>query len=654
MLSRKKISTLIVAGTIIGFSGCGQNQQPNFEETADSYLKKNDFLKAIQYYEKSLADNKDDKELLTKLEKAKLRYSTYKLTLIKNEFTSKEHSLQLIDNLKQQMIQLQSFGNNALANSFLNELNEKRDEINGIISKHKEDIYSLKENKDYQIIIETLNKILVLDTEFNNSSFYTTHYGEADNYYYNEILKLLNTNALNPAAIKLNIYNNSFKDNNKKEELKTLLDEYASINNKLNTIKDEVKNEKLDSAMKNTLELVGININNKVLMKEVKKTSSYLAKAYLKKAQTSLDNNQIATAYFHLLNASKVKNSVSFLTVSKDILNKIYEKANMYKDMGLDGTAYALYSYVNDIDKNFKSTFIQKRDVKDILLKRNILKLAISEFVTPSLNRNAGTRFTASLTSNLFKNTTKDVQVIERNRLKHILDELKLQETGNIESLAQQRGKIKGINVFVFGDIVESSIDPQRVETKVSKKIQIGTRKITNPLFMIYFTKSKDEQSGVIPEQFIEEPEYQIISYVKGKITKTVNLVVSIRIVDIQKGEIISAKTFEKQNVVSDKYNEGVEFAGITSDPERIDSDKSILAKTMKEMIDEISDFTLKTFLDREKMSSKNTEYYLDRREYEKAMEEIINNITILEIKNLDKNDVAENTKDLIFKKLLK
>ncbi|MBD3841830.1 MAG: hypothetical protein IE909_08090 [Campylobacterales bacterium] len=314
-----------------------------------------------------------------------------------------------------------------------------------------------------------------------------------------------------------------------------------------------------------------------------------------------------------------------------------------------------MYDYIKMIDPNFKSVFVLQRDIKDKLIKRNLLQLAISEFVTPDLNRNSGTRFTASLTSELFKNSQNDLKVIERNRLKLILDELKLQETGNVDTLIQQRGKIKGIDIFVFGDIVESSIDPQRVETKVSKKVQIGTRKVSNPLFMLYLSKPQQERATMkMPDQFIEEPEYQIISYTKGSIKKTANLIVSVRIVNIQKGEIIDAKTFEKQKVAEDNYNEGVDFAGIISDPESIVSDKVLMTDLQKESINEISQFILNSFKAREQKAIEKADLYIERREYAKAIEEVIDSMIISEIKQLPVSSELLSKRDQLFQNLVK
>jgi nitrogenase subunit NifH len=167
-------------------------------------------------------------------------------------------------------------------------------------------------------------------------------------------------------------------------------------------------------------------------------------------------------------------------------------------------------------------------------------------------------------------------------------------------------------------------------------------------------SEEKRKQWKTPPQEYLKEPVYQIVTYTKGEIKKTANLIVSVRIVDIEKGEIIAAKTLESQKIVKDEYNEGVEFAGIVSNPERIDSDKTLLNKLQKQMIDNITQFILEPFKAREQDLVQKVDLMLERREYNKAMEDLVNSMIISEIKNKTISKEVYKKEDNIFKEMLR
>jgi curli biogenesis system outer membrane secretion channel CsgG len=654
IVNKKNIAKLLVVSTLLG--GCANqvNKLPGFTSDGDKFFESKNYLKAIEFYQKGLQKDPEDKELQSKLENSKKLYVEMKVAVLEQKLQSNRHTMMLIDTLQTDLASLDKFGSFQANNGFRNKLNNIKRSLSDQIAQLKKQILDYSENKEYQKLLAKFESITAIDTSFKSSDFYITYFNEALSYYFNETVKSLNQGDLMKAKRDFLAYKTYSDDQNKLNDLSVQIKEFEKVDTIINTVQSSLDQENMEDALKNSLELITMKIKNKVLRKRSMQVTAKVTKEFLTRAQRSYDNGDIAQAYYELSDASKIKSSAKFTSIGTVILGKIYDKAREYSNMELDAVAYSLYDYIKKIDSNFKSIFVLQRDIKDRLKKRNLLQLAISEFVTPNLNRNAGTRFTASLTSQLFKNSKSDLKVIERNRLKLILDELKLQETGNVDTLMQQRGKIKGIDIFVFGDIVESSIDPQRVETRVSKKVEIGKRKVSNPMFMLYLSKPAEERASMkMPDQFIEEPEYQIISYTKGSITKTANLIVSVRIVNIQKGEIIDAKTFEKQKIESDKYNEGVEFAGIVSDPENIPSDKVLMTNLQKELINEISTFVLNTFDSREMKAVERSSLLVERREYAKAMEELINSKIISEIKKLPITKEVLDQEAQLFKELV-
>lgn len=664
MINKKYVSSIILAGALVGFTGCGKQkvQIPQSFNTGNSFFQKQNYEKAIEHYEMALKKMPTNKMIADKLAQAKAMYVKTQTADITTKFAStKIYSVQILNNFKNRLNKLTQYTTNENKKSVMDLLTKVSDEE----SKTTKIIDSLKTDIDESIFTNALEvtpaklkELVKYDNDIVTTEYYKKALKKVDDYYIKQITDLLLANEAGLAFKKFQAYKKVNLNPEKVVFLENEINKYNKINRLIDETYKYINLLRMDDAVNGMMELSKIEHESVKLKKKVQKLEKTLVRKLLNLAKESLDENLIADGYFYTLKASKIKNSVKFTTVGKSVLEELYKKAKEYTSLGLDGNAYALYLYIQKIDPGYKSTFVLHRDVKDKLIKRNILKLAVSEFVTPNLDRSSGSRFSASLTSQLFKDTQKelkDINVIERNRLKAILDELKLRETGNLESLAQ-RGKIKGINVFVFGDIIESSVEPQRRESNEQTMVQIGTRKVNNNQFMLYMMASPQDKKKWkrIPKEFIEEPVNQLVSYKKGEIKKTANLMVSVRIVNIEKGEIIAAETIENQKIVSDKYNDGVALAGIKGDREEIPSDKTLIKNLHKEMLNKISDFVLKPFIQRESDKIQEGEMYVERREYNKAVESLVDAMMIAELKGLKIDKKINGKSDSLFREIIK
>lgn len=664
MINKKYLTGIILAGTIAGFTGCGEQkvQIPASFNTGNSFFQKQDYKKAVEYYEMALKKAPMNKMISDKLAEAKRLYVKSETSDISSKLTTtKNHSIQNLTNFKNRLNSLTPHTNKTNSQKVTDLRNMVEKEIartKKTIEKIKSEIDELVFTNKLEPAPEKLNLLAQYDSEVKNTKYYKDVLQKVDQYYVDHITDLLLSNQPDLATKKFLIY----KKYNLNPDNIALVEGKIKKCRKINKLIDDgykfINSFRINEALANVKELRTIEHENVSLKKKAQKLEKTLVRKLLSLAKESLDENQIFDAYFYILKASKVKSSVKFTTVGKALLDELYSKAKEYTSLGLDGNAYALYLYIQTIDPSYKSTFVLHRDAKDKLIKRNILKVAVSEFVTPNLDRSSGSRFSASLTSQLFKETKKelkDINVIERNRLKAILDELKLRETGNLESLAQ-RGKIKGINIFVFGDIIESSVEPQRRESTEQTMVKIGTRKVNNNQFMLYMMASAEDKKKwrKIPNEFIEEDVNQLVSYKKGEIKKTANLIVSVRIVNIEKGEIVAAETIESQKIVADKYNDGVPLAGIQGNVEEIVSDKTLIKELHKDMINKISQFVLNPFTKREKDKISQSESQIDRREYNKAMESLVDSMMISELKKQKIDPSIEKKKTELFKEIVR
>jgi len=662
MLNKKQCMNIAFTSLIVsGFIGCSNEPQLPVDsiKKADQLVAEKHYLEAIKRYEKLLKIVPNNKELQQKLNSAKDLYVDLMLNNIKRTFNSRPlHSLQAIKNSIEQSAKLELYMTKNTKSNYNDVkilLHSEENIVKNKISKFKDNINNSILSNNYSKIINNLIDLKKYNEDSINSSFYKSTLEKVDVYYINLITKLLDNDKLEDAKKIQHKYLNYNLNKNVEVILKNKIEDYLKVYNLINNSYQLILESRLEEVLNNVIELNEYKLTNKSLKQRLKKLNKKVTKEYINLVMNYINDNNIADAYSTLKQVMILNKNIKYTKTAKIVLENLYIKAKKYSKSGFIGNAYAIYTYIQEIDNNYKSTFILHRDLKDILKRNNIFKLATSEFVIAGNEKNAGARFTASLSSQLFRTKPKDIKVIERNRLKSILDELKLRDTGNLESLAQ-RGKIKGIDAFIFGDVIESSVDLQRRESTEQTMVQIGTRKINNNQFMLYMMSSDMDKKRWknIPKEFIEEPVTQLVSYRKGKIKKTANLIISIRIVDITRGDIIAAKTFEDTIVVEDKYNDGVQLANIQNDPEDIASDRTILNELQNKMTAKLSEFILSQFKNRVQVQLDKADLYTSRREYDKAMEHVINAEIINMIKGVNNSETIKEIKYKLFKEILK
>ncbi|MEA2018145.1 MAG: CsgG/HfaB family protein [Campylobacterota bacterium] len=643
------------------FIGCG-NEPKLPDETIkeiESLVSQNQYLKAIKQYEKILVTLPKNIEIQKKLKSTKELYVQTSLDSIKENYQRLlVHSIQEINKNIDMYKKLNPYltsktqANYDNLNKYFN--NERQIVKDKILLIDKELTNAINSNL-YDDAMKYVVKIGKYDSRLLNSDKIRLVNNKLDQYYFKVITSFLDSDKLQSAKEYYTKYLNYGTNKNQLKELEQKIQQYSVIDNKIKKSYQLLLESRVDEVFETIKVIYSYDIKNPILIKRLKQLNQKITKVYLNMSSDYLEAHNLFDAYATLVKVISLNKNVKHTKIAKKVLEELYKKAKIYADSRFSGNAYAIYTYIQKIDPNYKSVFVLHRELKDALIKSNILKIAASKFITPANEGSSGTRFTASLTSKLFKDKPKDLKVIERNRLQLILDELKLSETGNIESLAQ-RGKIKGLDAFIFGDVIESSVETQRRESSEQAMVTIGTRKINNSKFMMYMMSSDLDKKRwkELPKEFIEEPVTQLISYKKGKIKKTSNLIVSIRIVDIAKGDIIAAKTFEEKNTLEDKFNDGVQLANIVNDSEDILSDKTILNKLQEKMISNISAFILDQFKYREAIHLDKAEFYIQRREFDKAMEYIINAEIIESIKNESVSSVIKDKKYDLFKEIIK
>ena len=104
------------------------------------------------------------------------------------------------------------------------------------------------------------------------------------------------------------------------------------------------------------------------------------------------------------------------------VVSRAEDIAIEYMDNGNYGVAWYMYELIGKLDPLMEGLFEKSRDVQDKIRERVIKSIAVFDFKSPSYNMDAGGLIAGKLISNLFNNASKDINILERENLKSILE----------------------------------------------------------------------------------------------------------------------------------------------------------------------------------------------------------------------------------------
>lgn len=327
-------------------------------------------------------------------------------------------------------------------------------------------------------------------------------------------------------------------------------------------------------------------------------------------------------------------------------------KAERYKENEAYGVAWYLLQAMRDLDPSEPNLFDRIKVIEDQIIERVKKSIAVFDFKSPSYNQDAGVLIANNLIANLFHNASQDINILEREYLKNVLEELKLGEQGLTDTSAERLGRLFGINIAITGSVLifkaeeASSTSSETVRYKIGEEIQDNIDYLNwrarNP------NPTKKELAEA-PTPKILVPKFAERQYSVTHTKKVGFIEISFRIVDISTGQNTSVETIERKKIVEDRSNEGVQDAGVAFDPLEMVTDTELLQLMTDEVVEELS---LKVL---QPLRNQETEYYNDgeelllrRKEGLNALEQFVNAIFDERIKSVVNSPISRQSNEYI------
>ena len=363
--------------------------------------------------------------------------------------------------------------------------------------------------------------------------------------------------------------------------------------------------DQFDSALVSKLKSVRVNKE----LQLINQANAYISQGYLYKA---VETFKQAQEYSFADNNVQQKALQAFLSA------KINKEVERFIDDDRYGSAYYWYNKLQEVNPQFEDLFVKKQKVEDAIFTRVRKSIAVFDFRSPSNNDDAGIMIANNLISYLFNNASKDINILERENLKSILEEMKLGQIGVVsENTAKEMGRIYGIDIAIMGSVLLFKVDETASTSNKTARYQIGEIIEDNIEYLNWKTRnpnpSKDELRAA-PVAKIKVPKYAVKDYEVQNKKKVGFIQISYRIVDVATGVNTSVETLERKKVEEDSANAGIDDAGIKFDPMEVPTDTEILQSMTSDVVDQLAREVLKPLMNLEKEYFQQGEELLNRR----------------------------------------
>ncbi|WP_143871463.1 CsgG/HfaB family protein [Catenovulum sediminis] len=615
----KTKAALILSAILL--AGCGASGKPEYDIGVQlSQAQK--YQQAIQYIEQALKKEPDNSQY-----KNKLRDLTNKLVnKLSEEVNENLNAMPLtianLDAAEEKINEVKKY-NSGKANGLANQLESVKADFLSLVSAkyqqgldHAMDKEWLKANavlKDVQNIYPNYEQTMQLLTRARSEGAAQlleqgTFELKNDNIA-KAIAHLKGALELNPA---LNQANNLLKlaeqNNNKEYYLKKAAK--AEVDNDWMAAEDyylkALEFDQFDSELVAKLKRVRVNKE----LKLINQSNAYIADGYLYKA---VDSYTQAQEYSFADNTVQQKALQAFLSA------KIAQEIEDFLDDDQYGAAYYWYNKLQQVNPMYEGLFSKKQAVEDAIYTRVRKSIAVFDFRSPSNNDDAGIMIANNLISYLFNNASKDINILERENLKSILEEMKLGQIGVVsENTAKEMGRIYGIDIAIMGSVLLFKVDENSSTSNKTARYQIGEVIEDNIEYLNWKTrnpKPSKEDLRNAPVAKIKVPKFAVKDYEVQNKKKVGFIQISYRIVDVATGVNTSVETLERKQVAEDSANAGIADAGIQFDPMEVPTDTEILQSMTSDVVDQLAREVLKPLMNLEKEYFQRGEELLNRRQ---------------------------------------
>ena len=303
------------------------------------------------------------------------------------------------------------------------------------------------------------------------------------------------------------------------------------------------------------------------------------------------------------------------------------------------GSAWFWFQKIKIVDPDYPDLFYRSQAMEDEIMLRLRKSVVVFDFSPPSDAPDAGAIFANNLNTFLFKNSSKDIKILERENLLSILEDMKLGQTGVVSSKkTKEMGRAYGIDVTVTGSVLRYNVDSTSYSDTKTATYQIKKTE-ENIDYLNWKTRNPNpsrEELDQAPVPFIHkmvdvEKEYSVSTHKKvGFVT------VSFRILDVNTGENILVDTIQRSKTATDDTSAGVQVAGIKYDPLELPTDTELLQELTKMVVEDLGREALRPLKTLEKTYFDRGKKHLQRRESITAAENFIDAMFTEKIKGIE------------------
>lgn len=348
--------------------------------------------------------------------------------------------------------------------------------------------------------------------------------------------------------------------------------------------------------------------------------------------------------------APALRSEPAYAEHANRLCEALMKRANKFAEKELWGNALVWLQLVDRINPEYEGLFQKMNEVKDPISRRVRKSIAVFDFGSPSTDKDAGKIAANRLLAYLHQNASVDLRIIERENLQSILREMQLSQTGLVDiKTAQSVGKMRGIDTFIMGDVLQFSAKYTDVATTNQVRVLINEEDVPNPDWSdwrILNPKPSAEDLKNAPARTIKKPNYQFLPNKQGTARINAMLEISFKLVDTQSGEV-NANTINGKLVKEDKYQEGLNIAGIKADPLELPTEGEVLDQLAKEKIAEMGRDVLKHFQSLEVEYFNKGQDLQKRRNYEAATERYTDAIFDEKLKTIS-TPISQKSAELI------
>jgi tetratricopeptide (TPR) repeat protein len=372
-------------------------------------------------------------------------------------------------------------------------------------------------------------------------------------------------------------------------------------------------------------------------------------------ANSALKDKKLYECYTNLLQCKSFSGSAVEPEKISELVDRlasaIREKAAAYEAAENLGNALVWYEKAHALQPSDAEAPARIAALRDRIRQRVVKKIAVMEFVPPSNNSDAGRIVTDTLLSNMTRSVSGEIKILARDVLGALLKEIELGQAGlyDIEG-AKKAGKLKGTDVFIFGNVLSYDIEKEKEEGVKRVNAVVGKRSISNPVYEQWSRRHPNpvgKELKSAPPQLIEEPVHEVISYKVATHRKIANVSVSFRVIDVENGEVVITKTLKRCKEAVDTYQEGVEFADIPFKELKLPSDSELLGQVVDGITEELSQEVLNRFQNLQLSYYSAAEQEKKKSAVEGAIEKYVDAILVEEVKNVSSQVTEDSRREI-------